>query len=262
MTKEELSEQIFNRYGIVTRAKGSFLYTKKGVRLTDMFLEDGRAILGWQGGSAFTHLKNNLSKGILGSFRTQEVSRLEKACSELFNSKRKLLCFYTKMDALKAALLYSKESTFFWKPFSKATDVSSVDCLVFMPPLPWTDSIYYLAVKEDLVNSVDIKTISNRQKLPSPVEAAVTRSIYDLILAQKEREEKDWFIYDTALTKYWTRIGCYLQPKVPMEKYDDFILYCLDNKIVINPDYFSGSIVPYGIDKGNFSSIKNSPFVF
>ena len=63
MTVTELSQQIYKRYGPVTRARGCFLYTKKGKRLTDLYQEDGRAILGWEGGSAFTHLKNVLSRG-------------------------------------------------------------------------------------------------------------------------------------------------------------------------------------------------------
>ena len=53
-----LAEEIFLRYGNVKRARGPFLYTEKGKRLTDLYQENGRAILGWGGSSAFTMLKN------------------------------------------------------------------------------------------------------------------------------------------------------------------------------------------------------------
>ena len=94
------------------------------------------------------------------------------------------------------------------------------------------------------------------------MEAAYTRSIYDLIKALQEREEKHWFIYDKVLTKYFTRKGPYLYPKVPEEKYNDFVIHCLNQKIIISPDYTNPSIVPFKADKGVFSSLQKNPFVF
>ena len=46
MKLERYYSEIKKRYGIITRARGSFLYTQKNVRLTDLFQEGGRAILG------------------------------------------------------------------------------------------------------------------------------------------------------------------------------------------------------------------------
>ena len=51
---EYLAKEINSRYGNIKRARNCFLYTARGVRLTDMYQEGGRAILGWGGGSAFT----------------------------------------------------------------------------------------------------------------------------------------------------------------------------------------------------------------
>ena len=255
MTTEELSQEIYRCYGAVSRARGYFLYTKKGVRLTDLFLEDGRAVLGWHSGSAFTHMKNIISRGLTGSFRTEEKSRLEKAASELFESKRKVFAFYDKKTALETALCYSKDGTCIWKPFSQKDSSKEADAIVFCPPLPWTNAFYLLAVKEEIKAEKSIK-------LPFALETAITRSIYDYIAQVKIRSEKDFFLYDTYLNPYFTRRGCHLIPKVPQEKYDDFVLYCLDHKIIINPHYNGISYVPCGVDKGNFSQIKNSPFTF
>jgi hypothetical protein len=94
------------------------------------------------------------------------------------------------------------------------------------------------------------------------MEAAYTRSIYNMIKALQERSEKDWFVYDKVLTKYWTRKGPYLITKVPEEKYNEFVLHCLDLGIIINPVYNQESIVPYGADLGVFNSLKNNPFDF
>ena len=94
------------------------------------------------------------------------------------------------------------------------------------------------------------------------MEVAYTRSIHNLIKALQEREEKDWFIYDTVLTKYWERQGPYLFPKVPQDKYQEFAQHCLDCGIFISPEYNTPSIVPFGADKGVFTKLKNSPFEF
>lgn len=293
MTTKELSEEIFKRYGAVTRARGYFLYTKKGVRLTDLFLEDGRAILGWHTGSSFTQLKNILSRGLTGSFRTEETFRLEKAISELLKKDFCVFCFADKKSALAAALKLSKDNSAVWKPFNTAIDYSKFDSVVLCPPFCWTNTIFLLAadkrlcaealgtsvaaasttmtalspaVKVDKTEKATLATfpieLSGEIKLPFALEGGITRSIYDYIAEAKLREEKDWFIYDTFLNPYFTRTGCYLTPKVPQEKYDDFVLYCLDKHFVINPHFEGQSFVPYKVDKGNFTAIKNSPFKY
>ena len=54
-----------------------------------MFQENGRAILGWDAGNAFTFLKNTLNRGQVGGFICEDKGRhyrLEKAVSLLLSS--------------------------------------------------------------------------------------------------------------------------------------------------------------------------------
>lgn len=262
MTVEELSQKIFNRYGEVTRARGYFLYTKKGVRLTDMYLEDGRAILGWRAGNALLHFKNMLSRGISGSFKCEKNCRLEKSlCLLLGGAKRRAFAFSSKQTAVKVSLMFSKDKTIVWKPFSKI-NYSDFDSVVIAPPFGWTNSFWLLSVKEELCDEDTVKLLPEETHLSFPLLTAVTRAVYDYMEEEKIRQEKDWFIYDTFLHNYFERSGCHLTAKVPKEKYDEFVLYCLDHHIIINPHYEGTSYVPYQVDKGNFSQIKNSPFAF
>ncbi len=262
MNKESYYNEIYKLYGPVTRARNCFLYTKKAKRLTDCFQENGRAILGWDGKNAFTVLKNTLCRAQVGSFTCEDSCRVGKALSSLFLSNRRVFYFSSKRDALQAGLTISAESTSFyipWSNFSQSKSCMDTDCIVMCPPLPWTDTIYLLAVKEELINDkLNIKST----KLPFALEAAIARSIYNLIAALQEREEKDWFIYDTVLTRYFTRQGPYLIPKIPQEEYDDFILHCLKLGILFNPDWNEKSIVPFNADKGVFTCLKNSPFKY
>ena len=282
MKKNDLYDELFKRFGAVTRARNCFLYTKKGIRLTDMFQENGRAILGWDAGNAFTFLKNTLNRGQVGGFICEDKGshyRLEKAVSELLDSSRKVFVFFTKNDAVAAALAFS-ESTGMWRPWiSEEVDWTATDCVVIQPPLPWTDSVYILAVRSNLIAvradkvaatdkaattdkaTATDKASKNTIGLPFAVEVAIIRSIYNLIAEIKVRQEKNWFLYDPVLTKYWTRKGPYLYPKIAQKEYDAFVLHCLECEIIINPDFNQPSIVPFGADKGVFTKLKNNPFI-
>ena len=86
----EFAKEIYSRFGTIKRARKSFLYTAKGVRITDLYQEGGRAILGW-GGPVFTIFKNVLERGASGSYFTdfsspcgREASQLDRAISALF----------------------------------------------------------------------------------------------------------------------------------------------------------------------------------
>ncbi len=269
MKLSELSTELFNRYGAVKRARGCFLYTKKGVRLTDLYQEAGRAILGWEGASAFTLFKNVLSRGQTGSFICEEapVSRLQKAVSELLASDRIIFCFSSHKDAFEAGLTLFPDETSLYRPWNAQNEKIKINqqaALIVTPPLPWAQTIYILALDAKKVeeNPDRLLFIRNAIKLPFALEVAITRSIYNLIKALQERQEKDWFIYDPLLTKYWNREGPYLFPKVPQDNYKDFVLHCLDCGLVISPDYNQPSIVPFGADRGVFTKLKNSPFTW
>ena len=304
--KIDLSQEIFSRFGTVKRARKCFLYTSKGVRLTDLYQEGGRAILGW-GGSAFTVFKNVLERGITGSYFTdfsspngKNLNPLERAIFELFGDKRTVFTFSSIKLAFEAALSLSPQATGVWRPWNPGNiDFCSEDCILFVPTLPWTNDIFILAVKDEILKQYDSNNASGRLQtddlpvqnddflgndkekiaqnksvapnfvrhlvpnqtfLSSPLCAAVTRSIYDLIKALQEREEKHWFIYDKILTKYWERRGPYLFPKIPEKKYTEFIRHCLDCNLVISPEYHKPSIVPFGADKGVFRLLEKNPF--
>lgn len=264
--KEKLAEKIAVKFGTIKRARNCFLYTEKGVRLTDLYQEEGRAILGWGAKGTFTVLKNVLERGITGSYYTdfstrnlKSKSRLSKAVSELFASERTGFIFRSKSSALTAALSISQQGTAFFMPWNQADqDWKSIDCLVFAPSFPWADSYYILAVKSSLLDAK--AEFENEAEVPSPVCAALTRSVYDLIKALQEREEKDWFIYDKVVTRYWERKGPYLYPKIPEERYEEFINHCLDCELVISPDYHTPSIIPFGADKGVFRKLEKNPY--
>lgn len=253
-----IAREIAARYGFVKRARGCFLYTRSGARLVDLWQEGGRAILGWGGGKPFTALKNALDRGVTGSFPTAFSRRLESAASALLAQKRKVFAFASRQAAIAAALRLSSDGVSFWRPWgAEGVDWSAVDCAIITPPLAWASPLYVLAVRPEAAEGAEGV---ESDIIPAPLAAAAARAMSDLAAEIPRRGEKDWFSHDKILSKYWTRRGPYLCPKVSKERYADFVRHCLDCAVVASPDYDAPSIVPPGIDKGVFTKLKNSPF--
>ena len=225
-----------------------------------MFLENGKAILGWDGKNATTFFKNMLSKGLTGSFICEDKPRIDKAVSELVGKECRVFFYNNKTDAVKAAVVVGAKNIVSYRPWNKEQEnLAAADAVVIVPPFAWGEDIFILAMPASSVPE-PVEGLEGPLTIPFALQTALTRSVYNLISELGLRQEKDWFIYDTILTKYWKRKGPYLYPKISENKYDAFVKHCLDCNIVINPSYNEPSIVPYGADKGVFTKLKNNPF--
>lgn len=260
MKSQFFRDQISKKFGPVVRARNCYLYTKKGVRLTDLYQEGGKAILGWGGSSCWTMFKNVLSRGICGSFNTEVSGRIQKAISALLASEREVFAYESKQEALKASLACFPNDVMQYRPWNPESVLwSGVKCVLVTAPLAYATSMCYVCVLKECLDDENRK-LFHSAFIPAPMEACVARSFYNLIQAIQERQEKDWFIYDQIIAKYWERKGPYLFPKVNQEKYDQFVVHCLENELIISPDFNVPSIVPFGADKGVFTKLKNNPF--
>ncbi len=281
-----LISKINEKYGSVKRARDCFLYTQKNVRLVDLYQAGGRAILGWGKGGAITVFKNVLERKITGSFDTDfspkidfGKSRLSSAVTELLGevpsgqSAGRVVLVFNSTFGSKDSLAFVKEKFKIdakkYMPWNQdEIDWRKENAVIVEPPFAWDEECFVLALDPDFFDSLKKDSSvfgllsSLVYRIPSPLCAAFTRSIYDLIKELQNREEKDWFIYDTVLTKYWLRKGPYLYPKVPKERYMEFVLHCLENGLVVSPEYGLPSIVPFGADFGNFTKLKKNPFEF
>lgn len=245
MTNTQLAQEIFSRYGAVVRCRGHFVYTKKGVRLVDLYRENGRALLGWRG-NAFTKLKDVLGKGVTGTFISEQGTshQLNKALGTL--------------ASLNEESPVTVEGTFV---NFDCTSLDFPNLKSLTPPLPWASDIFiaWYDTKNALTSAENSFLSAYKTTVPSPLAAAIVRSIYDFAAFLTTVEEKDLFIFDQALTPYFNRAGMVLETKIqdPI-LYDKFVLFCLDNGVIINPEYKGISFVPFGCDKGVFSKLRSA----
>lgn len=285
MKIDALSNLIIQKYGVIKRARGAFLYTAgnktspDGVRLADLYLAGGKAILGWHQGASYTAFKNAFNRGAIGNYGTKCCKEIEMAVNSLFahsaltlkeKKTRRVYVFTDKAKAFKTAYTLSKDSTMFWRPWggdwSGATEKErqemensmDADCIIFVPPFPWGAPIYLLAAKSGL----DLIGTAEGDDIPSPLAAAVSRSIYTLKAQLPLRSEKDWFAHDKVLSRWWRRRGPYLyikQEAVSKEGYDGFVIKCLDCAVLISPDYNTPSIITPDLDGGVFKKLRALP---
>lgn len=243
----DYTQEILNAFGTIKRARGCYLYTEKGVRITDMYQEEGRAILGWKHGNAMQFFKNTFDRGVLGNFFTDYSRQFEKAVKALFPFANEVRLFTT------TRLPTDVSSLPLWKPWAKKDVSVDADAFVFYPPFPWTGAV--VAVYKSTYNQASFGAIPDSDDVPSPLLAAISRGIYDLISELPERTETDFAKFDKFIKPYFNRVGPYLLPKISESEYDLFFQKTLKNGILISPNYKTPSIIPYGANLGDLKRL-------
>ena len=94
-----LKNEIKKRYGNVKRARGIYLYTEKGVRLTDCYLDGGRGILGHGGGKAKTAFKDCFERGANGFYDSGILPAFEKSVKKLLPAEYTEIRLYSEKTA-------------------------------------------------------------------------------------------------------------------------------------------------------------------
>lgn len=79
----DIYAEIRKRYGNVRRARGYYLYTEKNVRLLDLYLDGGSALLGRRAGQANAAFKQFLDRGLTGFLPTKADAQLRRALFSL-----------------------------------------------------------------------------------------------------------------------------------------------------------------------------------
>ena len=275
-----LKNEIKKRYGNVKRARGIYLYTEKGVRLTDCYLDGGRGILGHGGGKAKTAFKDCFERGANGFYDFGLLPAFEKSVKKLLPAEYTEIRLYSeKTAAMLGGTNVSldgaseKANPVLWRPWldfagkitEQPTGYPKIQVVyntneVFpavvkiLPPFTYATDICVYAFSEKSYKN--LAELPQNDVVPSPLLAAYTRSFYDLLNSFSLFTEKDFKANSKALEPFFTRNQCYLFPKVSEEKYKDFVLKCLEAGIVISPDYNEPSIMPWRANPGDIKKIS------
>ena len=289
-----LTKEISKRYGNVRRCRGCYLYTEKGTRLTDCFLDSGRAILGWDGGKARTAFKNSLERGAAGFYTGSSLSRLATAVKKLLpseyteirwlygsenvytdngsafgaagNSKgaaHDAVCDADKLAAVKA-------SSVLWRPWLDF----SADAEASVTRYPKI-TMRFTSERPDIIKIVppfpwaadicfyafkdtyteDGGFVPENAILPFPLAEAYTRAFFDMKTALGEYGEAQFKQFTKQLSPFFERKTCYLFPKADIKDYESFVLKALDAGVVISPVKEIPSVVPWKANPGDLKKL-------
>lgn len=120
----DIYTEIRKRYGNVRRARGYYLYTEKNVRLLDLWLDGGKAILGRRTGQANLVCKQFLDKGLTGFLPTKADAQLRRALEALLPDYPVIRWYETqdKAERIAGSVLYAGQTDAVqplpvWRPF-------------------------------------------------------------------------------------------------------------------------------------------------
>ncbi len=247
-------DKFVSLYGNVKRLRGCYIYTAKQKRLTDMYLNAGRAILGWKNGSVMQLFKNVFDRGILGDLPNDYVLQLSKALQKLFPYAKQFFVFSSDVNT-------DDEKLPVYRPWEKLNfDIIEESQFVFYPPFPFGNVTIIVSNIEQTVDDDNFSYINGKSiicDLPSPVCAALARAIYDLIAEMPLRTEEDFSKFDKYLLSDFSRNGPYLYPKCDKTSYDSLFLRYLKAGILLSPDFANPSIVPIRANPGDLKKVED-----
>jgi hypothetical protein len=241
----------------IRRARGYRLYDTRGNRYLDMYLDNGRAILGHDPGRTIKALKNGLEKSTLGEYPSIYPSRLLKAAAELLPGHPEIRV-YRSHHRLREALglggdeilepvrLFAAEVKdaadppaggliSYWRPLL-AEESRYPDVIIPILPLPGEFVPQLICGREGTLPE------SLESDICSPVLcAALTRSVYDLIAFIDTNRGREYPEFD--LPGMYRR-GCYLYPVCGENEYRPLVEHLKKGGVLLNPDYRGVSIAP------------------
>ena len=278
----DIYAEIHKRYGNIRRARGYYLYTEKNVRLLDLWLDGGKAILGRRTGQANLVCKQFLDKGLTGFLPTKADVQLQRALEALLPDYPVIRWYETqdKAERLAGSVLRPDQngtvrSLSVWRPFLDIDPASD-------PQEPIGDSIMLVTPAYPVPCGIIAAGSRFEECLPHsdvlfpPLAYSLARAFFDLKRKMEELQIKEIKIEDghhsgtagrcarvshtivkkrqAALNRkaeaerlipcVWTQKGWYLFPHIPEAEYPAFFLQALDAHILISPEYGTPSILP------------------
>jgi hypothetical protein len=263
----------------IRRTRGPRLYAADGRRFLDLWLDDGRDILGTAGKSIRTYAANASDKGLLRPYPGLYEHRLEKAVLAAWPAFKAVRFYLNEERALQAAgrlcgrLIDSSELTEVIEADTsrsiRGEPVSHPDAgLVKLRPFVPTPQGCSLALARlpcprplapACLLAIDTSWLGNEtgDLVPSMMHYAAARAMasYAKVRQDGSYSEELWKRFDHRMAPYFRRSGPYLLPNTEAGNYADFFSAALEGGALISPDYGVPSMVPPEFDDGELRKL-------
>ena len=251
----------------VLRARDFHLYMEGGKRLTDLWLNGGKAILGHKPPGFLKELKNTAQRGLFSPLPGPLERRILKALEEIFPGRAFRLypdesSLYRALE--KAALqepaiqALLEPGISLWRPFLEGAageggkgPLNKAPLLI--PVLPWPLGPAVLVLDRDT-------EFPAGEIIPPVILAPAIRSLYELIKAMKEKIPRPMKIEKALKNSNWQRKGIYLftseqgeetEPGAGVsEAYAALWKYFLEGGFLLPPSPAEPAILPMSMSPG------------
>jgi len=208
---------LFRKMPNILRARGFRLYTEKGRRLVDLWLNGGAAVLGHTPPNVLRELKNTASRGLYAPFPHFSENRYIKALSKLFpgHSFRLYAAPPPELETL-----VKNGTAGLWRPFVDLNSPFAIENnapSILVPVLPgiqlWRGGLPFglcvvTAKSEDRLAQLPVNDML------SPVLLAVAaRGLYDILASPQRAKPVFPRTFKALKTSAWRRQGIYLTLK-------------------------------------------------
>ena len=271
----DIYSEIRKRYGNIRRARGYYLYTEKNIRLLDLWLDGGKAILGRRTGQANLVCKQFLDRGLTGMLPTKADDQLRRALGALLPDYPIIRWYDTEDKAeriIKTALQTVHENRHpaspVWRPFLGVDSAScepAQDCIMLVTPaypvpygiiaagsrfadcLPPSDALFPPLAYSLARAFFDLKRKTD--ELETELKQAIGTTgrgvrISRTIAKQRQTALKRKAEAERLIPCIWTQKNRYLFPHISKADYPAFFSEALDAHVLISPDYNKPSILP------------------
>lgn len=251
----------------IRRIRGNRLYAADGTRLLDMWLDDGRGILGDRDRFARTHASNAADKGLTRPYPGLYDARFRKAMGSVWSGFDTVRVFGSEENALRAAreVLGSDrpeaepEAERAVEPFAEARFVIArpfvdmpASATLAMPrlPCPRPFSPWCLMARD---GSPEAQSLATRTGDIVPAQSLYAAASGLTRVSSAIRDgfgEEMWCRFDSRLGKWFERRGPYLFARVAAQDYTEFFKTALSGGALLSPRPDAPSIVPPDWDDG------------
>ena len=242
----------------IRRMRGNRLYAADGRRFLDLWLDDGRGILGHRDRFARTAASNAADKGLLRPYPGLYDARLAKAVSSAWPGFGAVRVFESDDRAVAAAARVDArgERPFLARPFAAVP--ADRDLVMPRLPCPRPFAPACLAARDGSQAAVAIAAEPG-DLVPAQLCLAAARGLASLESAGSDGyDETLWKRFDRRMAAFFEREGPYLRARVPADRYDAFFRAALAGGALVSPEPGSPSIVPPEFDDGELVKLARS----
>jgi hypothetical protein len=237
----------------IRRTRGNRLYAADGRRFLDLWLDDGRCILGDRDRPTRTFAANAADKGLTRPYPGLYNARFEKAVRAAWPEFSVVRVFDSKERAMGAA---GSAFVTIVRPFAAVPPEAELAMPRLPCPRPYAP---WCLIARDGTPAAAALERETGDLVPAQSLYAASRGLASLESAVRDGYgEELWSRFDKRLGAWFNRDGPYLFPRTAREHHEQFFKVALTGDALVSPNPDSPSIVPPDFDDGELVKLARA----